>query len=126
MFWVAGFDIIYACQDITFDQSENLKSIPSQMGAKNALLISKLCHLTTIGLLLTFGLLYPNTGIGFWTGVVLTAAMLIYEHWLIRGHDGEAINLEKVNAAFFNINGQISISMFILILVDKWMQAPLF
>ncbi len=126
MFWVAGFDIIYACQDIEFDQQANLKSIPSQLGAQQALLISKLCHLSTIGLLIWFGLTYADTGIGFWMGVVLTAGMLVYEHWIIRGRDGNAINLEKVNAAFFTINGQISISMFVLILIDKWLQVPLF
>ncbi len=126
MLWVAGFDIIYACQDIDFDKQANLKSIPSQLGAKQALLISKFFHLSTILLLISFGVTYPYTGNGFWIGVALTAAMLVYEHWIIRGRDGDAINLDKVNAAFFTINGQISISMFVLIVIDKWMQAPLF
>lgn len=119
VFWVAGFDIIYACQDYGFDRSAGLKSIPVALGLPQALGVSQIFHTLTIGLLGLFGWLYPLTSLFFWAAVFLTGAMLLYEHWLIRGNGTEPIRLEKVNEAFFNINGKISLGVFLLVLLQK-------
>jgi 4-hydroxybenzoate polyprenyltransferase len=120
-FWVAGFDIIYACQDYGFDRETGLKSIPVALGLERALWVSRLFHVLTISLLVTFTFLYP-TGWGFKVAILLTACMLIYEHWLIRGDAKTPIRLEQVNAAFFNVNGRISLAVFTLVLIDKLVQ----
>lgn len=119
VFWVAGFDIIYACQDEAFDREAKLHSIPVALGIRGALMFSRWCHGICISLLVAFGILYPYTGFGFWLATVLTAGMLVYEHWVIRGREAnEAISLAHVNEAFFTINGKISVSVFVLILLD--------
>jgi 4-hydroxybenzoate polyprenyltransferase len=111
--WVAGFDIIYALQDVQFDREQKLHSIPARFGLERALLISSFLHvLTVIGLVsvgLTLGL-----GLLYWIGVALVAGMLIYEHSLISASD-----LSKINAAFFNVNGVVSILTFVIFLLDK-------
>ncbi len=119
VFWVAGFDVIYACQDHQFDQTQGLKSLPVSFGITGALWLSRGFHGLSFSLMLLFGILSPHTGWGFWLGTLLMGGMLIYEHWIIRGKDGAPIQLDRVNAAFFNINGQISLTLFILILLDK-------
>lgn len=121
VFWVAGFDIIYACQDVAFDQSANLKSIPASVGITRAMVISRACHLITIALMTAFGLLYPYTGIGYCLATLLMAGMLVYEHRLIRA-EGAEIRLDKINEAFFTVNGQISLTIFALVLMDKLLQ----
>ncbi|MEB3287729.1 MAG: UbiA-like polyprenyltransferase [Vampirovibrionales bacterium] len=119
VFWVSGFDIIYACQDEAFDRSEKLHSLPVALGVSGALLLSRIFHGLCVLLLIFFAWLYPYSGVGLWTAVALTGAMLAYEHWLIRGRSvGEAIHLEKVNEAFFSVNGKISMGVFLLILFD--------
>ncbi len=120
VFWVAGFDIIYACQDYDFDQEAGLKSIPVALGLSSALVVSRLFHIFTIGLLVLFALGHP-VGLFFWLAILITAGMLIYEHWLIRGDAHSPIRLEKVNEAFFNVNGRISLMVFLLVLADKWL-----
>lgn len=118
--WVTGFDVIYACQDEAFDRGAKLHSIPVVLGVRGALLFSRWCHGFCIALLLTFGIMYPHTGYGFWLATALTAVMLVYEHWMIRGREAnEDISLAHVNEAFFTINGKISVSVFILILFDR-------
>lgn len=119
VFWVAGFDIIYACQDTEFDQQNGLYSIPARLGIERALAISRVFHGLTILLMLTFAFLYPQSGAGLWSAVILMAGMLVYEHWLIRGDGENPIRLEKVNEAFFNVNGRISVAVFLLVLLDK-------
>jgi 4-hydroxybenzoate polyprenyltransferase len=118
--WVAGFDIIYACQDYSFDQAAGLKSIPVALGLHRALGVSRIFHALAVGLLVLFALLYPRTSGFFWVAIALTAGMLIYEHLLIRGDGQSPIRLEKVNEAFFNINGKISLGVFLLVLLQKW------
>ena len=120
VFWVAGFDIIYACQDHDFDRTADLKSIPVALGIAGALTLSRVFHALTILLLIAFGVLYPHTGWPWWLAVALTGGMLVYEHWIIRGTPESPINLERVNEAFFNINGRISMAIFALILLDKF------
>ena len=103
LFWVAGFDILYALQDLEFDRQAGLHSIPVLLGVDGSLWAARMFHLVMLGLLL--GLLsIMQLGGFFMAGILMAAAMLLYEHWLLR--DG---NLEKLDAAFFNMNGYISI-----------------
>ena len=103
LFWVAGFDILYALQDLEFDRKAGLHSIPVLLGVEGSLWAARVFHLVMLGLLLG---LFATMGLGgfFMAGILVAAAMLLYEHWLLR--DG---NLEKLDAAFFNMNGYISI-----------------
>ena len=113
VFWVGGFDIIYALQDMDFDRKAKLFSIPASFGIKNSLLISRIFHIITIALLLLLGIIYP-TGLFFWVGIVFIAGMLVYEHLLIKDND-----LSKVNEAFFNANGLISTGFMLFVILDK-------
>ena len=105
--WVAGFDILYALQDMDFDRSEGLHSIPRYLGVRNSILISRLLHAMTVA-----GLFYISVPLGlgslYLAGMLVVTCMLVYEHVLIRGGD-----LSKLNAAFFNMNGYISITVFV-------------
>lgn len=101
--WVGGFDVLYACQDVEFDKSSGLYSIPKKFGIAHALLIARGMHIVMIALLawlaLSFQLPWPA-----WMGIFLVAALLAYEHSLVRPND-----LTKMNAAFFAVNGYISL-----------------
>jgi 4-hydroxybenzoate polyprenyltransferase len=114
MLWTAGFDIIYACQDVDFDRRKNLFSIPRRFGISAALKISTLLHLC---MLLLLGGLIHLAGLGqiATTGILLVAILLWYEHRLVRPDD-----LSRVNAAFFTVNGFISLLLFLAITLDKW------
>jgi 4-hydroxybenzoate polyprenyltransferase len=110
--WIAGFDIIYACQDVEFDQKAGLYSIPSVFGIAVALRVARLLHvMTCVGLILLF----------YWTelswiyliGVFATYLLLIYEHLLVKPND-----LSKVNVAFFTMNGFISIILFLFTWIE--------
>ncbi len=114
--WVAGFDIIYACQDFEIDRKEKLHSIPSRFGIAAALNISTALHVVTVASMSLMGL-QINAGIAFWAGLVMIGAMLFYEHNLVKPDD-----LSKVNAAFFNVNGFVSILAFFAILIDRIIQ----
>jgi 4-hydroxybenzoate polyprenyltransferase len=111
-FWVGGFDVIYACQDHDHDRSHGLHSLPRYFGIRNALVIARLFHIAMLALLValivTFGL-----GKLAIVGVIAVAALLLYEHTLVR-HD----DLSKLNAAFFTMNGVISVVFFIFIAGD--------
>lgn len=111
--WVAGFDIIYASQDVTFDQDHKLHSMPSRFGVGTALNLSKLLHVITSLSLLALGLSL-KLSFFFWIGFVVVLAMLFYEHSLVSKDD-----LSKVNAAFFTVNGVVSILAFLAILSDR-------
>ena len=101
--WVGGFDVLYACQDIQFDTEAGLYSVPKRFGVARALLISRCMHAGVVLLLSwlagSFGLPWPA-----WAGIVVVAGLLAYEHSLVKAHD-----LSKLNAAFFTVNGYISI-----------------
>ena len=112
-FWVAGFDIIYGCQDYDFDKNNNLYSIPAKFGIKNALLISKLFHVLTVLFLIILAQ-FINPSIIYWFCIIFVIGMLYYEHSLIKEND-----LSKVNIAFFIMNGWVSIGFFIFILFEK-------
>ncbi len=103
MCWVAGFDIIYAAQDIDFDRKENLHSIPARLGVNRSLILSRFLHLIMVSLIILIGLKL-ELGIIYWVGTFLVAGCLVYEHSLV--WDG---NLDKVNMAFFTINGVVSL-----------------
>ena len=117
-FWIGGFDVIYACQDTEFDREERLHSIPAKWGNAVALNVAKVCHMLTVGLLGSIGLVM-NLGVVYLIGVVIVAALLIYEHSLVKPDD-----LSKVNVAFFNVNGYISITIFVatLLALSVWVK----
>ena len=104
--WIGGFDLIYACQDTEFDRAERLHSIPARWGNAVALNIARVCHALTVVLLAALGVLM---GLGwiYWLAIVAVAGLLIYEHSLVKPDD-----LSKVNVAFFNVNGYISVTLF--------------
>lgn len=104
--WVAGFDIIYACQDYDVDRQAKLHSVPVKFGIPGALRIAALCHIVTIAFLVTLAVVFPFGWI-FWTGIAAVAALLVYEHLLVRPDD-----LSRVNTAFFNVNAVISLGLF--------------
>ena len=101
--WVGGFDVLYACQDVEFDKTAGLYSIPKRFGVARALLIARGMHVVMVGLL---AWLAWSFGLGWlaWAGIAVVAALLIYEHSLVK-HD----DLSKINAAFFTVNGYISL-----------------
>ncbi|TSK07117.1 MAG: 4-hydroxybenzoate octaprenyltransferase [Geobacter sp.] len=112
LFWVAGFDILYALQDMDFDRASGLHSIPARLGVNGSLWTSRIFHV--VSCLFLIGL-YFHLGLGhfFLAGVVATCGMLLYEHYLLRGGD-----LACLDAAFFNMNGYISVTLFFATLLD--------
>jgi 4-hydroxybenzoate polyprenyltransferase len=112
MCWTAGFDIIYATQDMGFDKQVGLFSIPTAFGLKKALFISAVLHLLTVIGLGYVGFL-AESGVYYWIGFGLTTGLLIYEHSIISPTD-----FSRVNQAFFTINGLVSIILFFAALVD--------
>ncbi len=111
--WVGSFDIIYACQDVDIDRNEKLHSMPARFGVASALTISSALHVVTVLSLICVGLLC-HLGAFYWVGFAIVVAMLIYEHSIVKPND-----LSRVNAAFFTVNGVVSILMFLAILLDK-------
>lgn len=110
--WVSGFDIIYALQDVDFDQSENLYSIPAVLGKRKALRVSELLHLVAGILVIAAGYM-ASFGLFYWIGVVVFIGMLIYQHSIVR-HD----DLRRVNLAFMTANGIASVVFAVLVIVD--------
>ncbi|QTH44853.1 UbiA family prenyltransferase [Cohnella sp. LGH] len=110
--WSAGFDIIYACQDVEFDRKEGLHSIPARFGIAGALWIARAFHvLTAVG----FALILALTDLSWWyfAGMIVSAALLLYEHRLVKPND-----LSKLNAAFFTMNGILSAVIFVFTFID--------
>jgi len=107
LFWVAGFDILYALQDLEFDRTAGLHSIPVALGVNGSLWSARLFHLVMLALLAALWVLMGLGGF-FAVGIVVAAAMLAYEHWLLRTGD-----LTKLDAAFFNMNGYISVAILV-------------
>jgi len=104
--WIAGFDIIYACQDAEVDRREGLHAIPARFGIGTALRLSAVCHALTTALLVGLGAL-AGLGMAYYLGVVVAGALLTYEHAIIHPQD-----LSRLNLAFFNVNGVISLTLF--------------
>jgi 4-hydroxybenzoate polyprenyltransferase len=112
VFWVAGFDVLYALQDIDFDKTHGLHSIPGRFGINSSLRIARLFHIITIGLLLSLIPVF-NLTVLYLMGVLISAGLLIYEHSLVKPHD-----LSRLDMAFFNMNGYISITVFTFALLN--------
>jgi 4-hydroxybenzoate polyprenyltransferase len=112
LFWLPGFDILYAVQDVDFDKSQGLYSIPVKFGIRKAMVLSGLLHVLTWGLLLLTGMIF-NLGPVYWVGICVVAGLFVYEHSLIRPDD-----LSRLDMAFFNMNGYISLTVFFSTLLD--------
>jgi 4-hydroxybenzoate polyprenyltransferase len=114
LFWVGGFDIIYACQDTEFDRQNRLHSVPARWGIAQALRIAMLSHIAVA--ISLFGLWYvSDLSFVFLGGVVIVTVLLAYEHWLVRPND-----LARVGIAFFNVNAVISIGLLLVGLIDLY------
>jgi 4-hydroxybenzoate polyprenyltransferase len=112
LFWVAGFDMIYACQDVEFDRRARLASIPARLGVQDALRLALVCHIIMVGLLAAFCWV-ADLGMIYLIGLLAVMLLLAYEHWLVRPND-----LTRVNQAFFHVNGVISVGLFLVVLLE--------
>ncbi len=112
IFWLAGFDILYALQDIEFDKHYGLFSIPQRFGIRRSLYIARVLHIIAFSLLVLNGVLF-GLGKFYGTGMFIVAGLFLYEHSLIKEHD-----LTRLDMAFFNMNGYISMTIFIATFAD--------
>lgn len=112
--WVAGFDVLYSLQDEGFDRAHGLHSLPAALGARRAIQLSRALHLLCVGLFAASGFLFDGTTAIYFGGVVLIAVMLLYEQSLVRADD-----LTRIDAAFFNINGLISIVFCAVVIIER-------
>lgn len=112
-FWVSGFDILYACQDATFDRDNGLHSIPARLGVLQSLRVAAACHALMFVLLLLLGWASPHLDTIYFAGLAGIGVLLVYEHRLVRPDD-----LSRVNRAFFQVNGVISVGLLVLVLVQ--------
>jgi 4-hydroxybenzoate polyprenyltransferase len=112
-FWVGGFDVIYACQDYEFDRNYGLHSLPRHIGIRGALWVARTFHIVMLGLLVALVVVFGLGKLAI-IGVILVAGLLAYEHALVR-HD----DLSKLNAAFFTMNGVISVVFFLFVAADR-------
>jgi len=108
--WVAGFDLLYSCQDASFDRGAGLHSFPARFGIAAALVGARICHLLTVVAFVVLGLL---TGLGwlYWAGVIAVSGLFVYEHSLVSPDD-----LSRLDIAFFSINGYIAVILFAAVL----------
>ena len=113
--WVAGFDILYACQDMEHDRVAGLFSIPQALGLQAAFWIARILHLTAAALLAWLAVLF-HFGIAGQIGVAVVALLLLYEHLLVSPRD-----LRKLNAAFFTMNGMIAMVFLVFVATDLWL-----
>jgi 4-hydroxybenzoate polyprenyltransferase len=112
LFWVAGFDMIYACQDVEFDRQTRLASIPARLGVPGALRLALFCHIIMVAFLVAFAWV-ADLGVIYFLGLSAVVLLLAYEHWLVRPDD-----LTRVNQAFFQVNGVISVGLFLVVLLE--------
>ena len=112
LLWTAGFDVIYSCQDCGFDRTEGLHSIPARLGIARALWCSRGFHVATVALLAAVGWL-AGYGVCYTAGVVIVAALLVWEHGLVKPDD-----LSRVNVAFFTLNGVVSLVFMAAVIVE--------
>ena len=112
IFWVSGFDIIYALQDVEFDQSQKLYSMPAWLGKSKALRVSEMLHVLSAACVVLAGV-YGNFGLWYWIGIAVFIGMLIYQHSIVKPND-----LSKVNIAFMTANGIASVVFAVFVLLD--------
>ncbi|MBI1736360.1 MAG: UbiA family prenyltransferase [Candidatus Rokubacteria bacterium] len=112
--WIAGFDVVYACQDIDFDRAHGLHSVPARFGAATALTIARASHVLTAVALAALGWM-AALGPIYWIGWGAVVALLLYEHSLVTPHD-----FSRVDVAFFNVNGYIAVIVFLATLGGVW------
>lgn len=112
LFWVAGFDVLYACQDEAHDRSTGLLSVPATLGTGTAFLVARAMHLIMLALLVWLVALFHLGGFAI-AGIVAVAALLLWEHLLVSPRD-----LSRLNAAFFTMNGVISVIFFVFVAAD--------
>jgi 4-hydroxybenzoate polyprenyltransferase len=112
--WIAGFDLIYACQDVEFDRRAGLHSVPARFGIAAALGTARACHALTLAAFVALGWVM-GLGIVYWVGVLLVAALLVYEHSLVAPDD-----LSRLDLAFFNVNGYIAVILFFAVVGGRW------
>jgi 4-hydroxybenzoate polyprenyltransferase len=110
--WTAGFDIIYACQDVDYDRQAGLFSLPQSIGIRSALLVSSVFHILMLALLFLLAMVFHLGALTF-IGIAVVAVLLVYEHSLVKPHD-----LSRVNAAFFNVNGFIGLFLLLAVCLD--------
>jgi 4-hydroxybenzoate polyprenyltransferase len=116
LFWVAGFDLLYACQDAAHDRTHGLFSVPSSYGIPAAFAFARAMHIAMLGLLLWLVSLFHLGALAF-TGIALVAALLLYEHLIISPRD-----LRRLNAAFFTMNGVIAMVFLAFVAADLWLR----
>ncbi|HEX6079989.1 MAG TPA: UbiA-like polyprenyltransferase, partial [Methylomirabilota bacterium] len=111
--WIAGFDLLYACQDVDFDRRHRLHSVPARFGIPAALATARACHVLTVA---AFALLGVMMGLGwlYWLGVAAVAGLLVYEHSLVSPTD-----LSRLDVAFFNVNGYIAVILFLAVVAGR-------
>lgn len=114
--WVSGFDILYACQDAEFDREHGLRSIPAAIGIKWAMQLARVNHVVMLLFLTVLPLLVPGLGYVYFTGVLLSGGLLVWEHRLVRPD-----NLLLVNVAFFNANSLIGLILLGVVVTDLWL-----
>ncbi len=112
LLWVGGFDMLYACQDFEHDCNAGLRSVPQAFGLRGAFILARLMHVAMIGMLLWLSVLF-GLGAVAWVGIGLVAALLLYEHMIVSPGD-----LRRMNAAFFTLNGVISVIFFVFVAAD--------
>ncbi|HOM18564.1 MAG TPA: UbiA family prenyltransferase, partial [Thermoguttaceae bacterium] len=115
LLWVAGFDILYACQDVEFDRKMHLYSIPARLGVAGALQAAKLCHAGMAVLLAVLPAVFPLFGEIYYIGLLAITALLAYEHAIVRPDD-----LSRVNQAFFHVNAVVGLGLLAVGLADLW------
>jgi 4-hydroxybenzoate polyprenyltransferase len=111
--WVAGFDVLYALQDRDFDSSQQLRSMPVLLGVRGAIVASALLHVVTVACFAGVGVILGR-GVAYHAGVVIVAGLLLVEHSMVRPND-----LSKLNRAFFDMNGYVSVAFFVCVGLDQ-------
>ncbi len=120
MFWSAGFDIIYSLQDVEFDRAHGLYSLPARKGVKKAITLARVFHAHAVVFFLIVGLLHRFPVHSFYmAGVVITAIIFFYEHWMVTRRGAEHIDLPVVDRAFFHANVAVSSMFFLFTLLDR-------
>lgn len=112
--WIAGFDLIYSCQDIEFDRAHGLHSVPARFGVPAALALARINHALTAAALALVGWM-ASLGVLYWVGWLAVAGLLVYEHSLVSARD-----LSRLNVAFFNVNGYIAVIMLAAVAAGLW------